>query len=73
MQLQFEGLGFFDCNDYWAPDCRFQIQMGTNRLLMRTFAGWHDVEVYALPHCNLLGVCVQVADWWVGWEPNHFL
>lgn len=36
---RFDGLLLFDCHDYWAHDCNFELQMRTNCWVIKTFVG----------------------------------
>lgn len=45
----FNKLCIVDCHEYWACDFNFKMQMHTNRGLVKTFAGWHNVKVFAIP------------------------
>lgn len=44
------------------------MRIHTNRRLIKRFAGWHDVKVFALSSWNLLELCVLVLDRSSGWE-----
>lgn len=67
---QFDGLWSVDHQEYWARNCNFEMHMRTNRRLAKTFAGWHNVKVFALPSHDRPGVYVSVPGWWVGWESS---
>lgn len=45
---RFDGLSYVYWPEYWARDCDFEMHMRTNRMLVKTFAGWPNVEVFAL-------------------------
>lgn len=46
-----DDLGLVDRHKYWACDFRFEMRMGTNRLVIKKFLGFHSVEVISLlPH-----------------------
>lgn len=49
------------------------MRMWTLRRLIKAFVGWHNAVLSALPLRNLPMMYVQVSDWWIGWDPNHFL
>lgn len=37
--------------------------MRTNRWLIKTFVGWHNMEVFAIPPYDRPVVYVQLPDW----------
>lgn len=59
---RFDGFWLVDLHGYWARDCEFEMQMHTNRWLIKTLVGWHIVDVLALPTRDHLATYLPVPD-----------
>lgn len=70
---RFGGLWFVDLHECWAHNCSSERRMCTNRLLIKKVVGCHIVEVFVLPPCGRLMMYAPVPDFWICWEPSHFL
>lgn len=69
--VQFDHVGLDYRQEYWFCDCDFEMCMHTNCLLIKTFLGWHDVEVFALRPCDPLSMYVPVPSCWIRWEQSR--
>lgn len=49
MSLQFDGLLFIGCHEYWPHKCNFEIGMRSNHQLTKISVGRHRVEDFSLP------------------------
>lgn len=70
---QFYRLWYADSHEYCAQDCDFRMQMHSNHRPIKNSAGWHIVELFALPPCEHLMVYIQMPDRCVRWEPSTLL
>lgn len=73
VSLRYYGPWFADRLEYWERHFDYEMGMGMNRGLTKTYVGWHNGEVFAHPPRNRAVLYELVSGLRVGWEPSGLL